>query len=111
MSSAAKPLDRYCLVTVGATVGFEELTKEVLHPSFWQFLSSQGFTALHIQCGPDIPWASTQFSSTKDELPAGFKVDVFDVKSNLLKEEMMLCQAADGRRAVGLVISHAGEHA
>lgn len=109
MTSDSKLLDRYCLVTVGATVGFEELTKEVLHPSFWQFLRAQGFTALHVQCGPDVPWASAQFSSHKDQLPSGFLVDVFDVKSNLLKDEMVLCQASGGQRDIGLVISHAGE--
>lgn len=109
MTTNSKIIQRYCLVTVGATVGFEELTKEVLQPAFWQFLSSQGFTALHVQCGPDIPWATDQFSNHKTELPSGFHIDVFDVKNNLMKEEMALCQAQQGQRAQGLVISHAGQ--
>ncbi|KAK2612324.1 N-acetylglucosaminyldiphosphodolichol N-acetylglucosaminyltransferase catalytic subunit alg13 [Conoideocrella luteorostrata] len=109
-SSNSNPSDlqRYCLVTVGATVGFAALTKEVLQPPFWKYLNSQGFTALHIQCGPDITWASAQFSSHKDQLPAGFHVDVFDVKGSLVKDEMMLCKYRSGDRAQGLVISHAG---
>ena len=109
MTPISNNIDRYCLVTVGATVGFEELTRIVLQPPFWRFLSEQGFTALHIQCGPDITWASSQFSQLKDDLPANFDVDVFDVKNNLLKDEMILCQARDVQRATGLVISHAGE--
>ncbi|KAG8418175.1 N-acetylglucosaminyldiphosphodolichol N-acetylglucosaminyltransferase catalytic subunit alg13 [Metarhizium acridum] len=108
MASSSSAIERYCLVTVGATVGFEELTKEVLQSAFWQFLREQGFTALHVQCGPDIPWASARSSDQKEELPRGFEVDVFDVRNNLMKEEMVLCQALPGQRAQGLVISHAG---
>lgn len=110
MTTDSGILDRYCLVTVGATVGFEELTKQVLQPAFWQFLSSQGFTELHIQCGPDISWASAIFSDQKGQLPQGFQIDVFDVKNNLMKDEMVLCQARAGERAQGLVISHAGTY-
>ena len=104
----AKGLEKYCLVTVGATVGFRKLTKEVLEPTFWAFLVSLGFTALHVQCGPDMPWASTLYTSKQDQLPSGFQVDVFDSKKNLQKEEMMLCKAQDGSRAQGLIIAHAG---
>ncbi|OAQ61951.1 glycosyltransferase family 1 protein [Pochonia chlamydosporia 170] len=110
MTTDSSILDRYCLVTVGATVGFEELTKQVLQPAFWQFLSSKGFTELHIQCGPDISWASAIFSDQKGKLPQGFQIDVFDVKNNLMKDEMVLCQARAGERAEGLVISHAGTY-
>ncbi|QPH04205.1 hypothetical protein C2857_001029 [Epichloe festucae Fl1] len=101
-------LERYCLVTVGATVGFKALTKEVLQPSFWEFLHSQDFTALHVQCGPDVTWATAVFAEHKHKLPPGFQVEVFDIKHNLLKDEMVLCQARQGQRAPGLVISHAG---
>ncbi|KHN96972.1 UDP-N-acetylglucosamine transferase subunit alg13 [Metarhizium album ARSEF 1941] len=101
-------LKRYCLVTVGATVGFQELTKQVLQAAFWQFLSEQGFTALHVQCGPDVPWASVRLANQKEKLPEGFEVDVFDVRNNLMRDEMVLCQARPGQRAQGLVISHAG---
>ncbi|KAK5987116.1 UDP-N-acetylglucosamine transferase subunit alg13 [Cladobotryum mycophilum] len=101
-------LERYCLITVGATVGFKELTGEALQPAFWQFLDSRGFTHLHIQCGPDVSWASTKLASLENEIPSGLKVDVFDVRKNLMKEEMVLCKAVDGQRALGLIISHAG---
>lgn len=108
MTATSRPLECYCLVTVGATVGFEELTRVVLEPAFWGFLQSEGFTALHIQCGPDVPWASAKLSELKDELPSDFEIDVFDVKNNLMLEEMILCKPIEGRRVQGLVISHAG---
>ncbi|KPM46246.1 hypothetical protein AK830_g381 [Neonectria ditissima] len=105
---SAKILDRYCLTTVGATVGFKELTAAVLQPSFWKFLSSEGFTELHVQCGPDLPWAAVELASREDEVPAGLSISIFDVRKNLMKEEMSLCKALDGKRRQGLVISHAG---
>ncbi|KAG5929518.1 hypothetical protein E4U53_002435 [Claviceps sorghi] len=108
MPGTPSGLERLCLVTVGATVGFEILTRQVLEPSFWAFLHSQGFTALHVQCGPDVTWASALHDQHRDKLPPGFQVDVFAARQNLLKEEMVLCQARGGQRAPGLVISHAG---
>ena len=107
----SQSLDRYCLVTVGATVGFKRLTQEVLRPAFWSFLASKGFTILHVQCGPDIAWAKDQLLSSlgDDEVSKGLAVDVFDSRKNLLKEEMTLCKAAKGLRSQGLVISHAGK--
>ncbi|KAG6035062.1 hypothetical protein E4U41_006255, partial [Claviceps citrina] len=110
MPSPSSGLDRYCLVTVGATVGFPSLTKAALEPSFWAFLRSQDFTALRLQCGPDLPWAAAALHARlrDDHLPPGFRVDVFDSRQNLLREEMALCQARGGERAPGLVISHAG---
>lgn len=108
MTATSKPLERCCLVTVGATVGFKELTEAVLQPPFWKYLQTEGFTSLRIQCGPDIPWASTSISELKDEVPSGLEIEVFDVRKNLMSEEMMLCKAVAGRRRLGLVISHAG---
>ncbi|KAM5352347.1 hypothetical protein ACJ41O_005070 [Fusarium nematophilum] len=108
MATASDYRDRFCLVTVGATVGFKKLTDSVLQPSFWKFLHSQGFTKLHIQCGPDVAWASAELASRKDDIPTGFTIDVFDVRKNLMKDEMTLCKAVDGKRHLGLVISHAG---
>ncbi|KAG6000469.1 hypothetical protein E4U43_001594 [Claviceps pusilla] len=108
MPSHPSGLERYCLVTVGATVGFPALTRQVLEPSFWAFLRSQDFTALHVQCGPDVTWAAALYAQHQDELPPEFQVDVFDAKQNLLKEEMVLCQERREQRAPGLVISHAG---
>lgn len=108
MSEKKGHIDRYCLVTVGATVGFKELTTAVLHPSFWEFLSSRGFTQLHVQCGPDVPWATAELASHKDEVPSSLSISVFDVTKNLMKDEMTLCKAVDGERRQGLVISHAG---
>ncbi|KAF9779100.1 hypothetical protein IL306_002473 [Fusarium sp. DS 682] len=101
-------LKRVCLVTVGATTGFRKLIESVLQPSFWQYLRSQEFTELRIQCGPDIPWASEQLANLKDDALPGLSIDLFDVKKNLMKEEMFLCKDINGKRQLGLVISHAG---
>ncbi|KAL7896494.1 glycosyltransferase family 28 C-terminal domain-containing protein [Trichoderma sp. SZMC 28014] len=101
-------LQRYCLVTVGATVGFKKLTEQVLLPAFWRFLSSEGFTSLRIQCGPDIGWATTLLDNHNADIPEGLRVDVFEATKNLMKDEMSLCRAESGLRSTGLVISHAG---
>lgn len=102
-------LQRYCLVTVGATVGFKKLTEQVLQPAFWRFLSSEGFTSLRIQCGPDIAWATTLLNNHNADIPEGLRVDVFEATKNLMKDEMLLCRAESGLRSTGLVISHAGK--
>ncbi|KAJ6440404.1 glycosyltransferase family 1 protein [Purpureocillium lavendulum] len=108
MTADEPPSGRFCLITVGATVGFEQLTKAALEPPFWQFLGDNGFSNLRIQCGPDVSWAATQVSQLEKEIPAGFSVDVFDVRKNLMLEEMALCKPIKGQRAQGLIISHAG---
>lgn len=108
MSAASNSLERNCLVTVGATVGFLELTEAVLQPAFWRFLRSKGFTALRVQCGPDIAWANAKLSELADEVPPGLDVDIFDVTRNLMQDEMTLCKAVSGKRQQGLVVSHAG---
>ncbi|KAF4952308.1 hypothetical protein FGADI_6846 [Fusarium gaditjirri] len=100
-------LDRVCLVTVGATTGFGKLVESVLQPSFWQYLNSQRFTQLRVQCGPDLVWASKQLADRKDNIPSGLCIDLFASKKNLMKEEMSLCKDT-GKRQLGLVISHAG---
>lgn len=105
---AAPQLERTCLVTVGATVGFKKLVDTVLLPSFWQYIASQGFTQLHIQCGPDVAWVSKQLRRVKNDIPSELTIDIFDVKKNLMKEEMTLCKDVAGKRQLGLVISHAG---
>jgi beta-1,4-N-acetylglucosaminyltransferase len=110
MVSSSESLQRNCLVTVGATVGFKALTEQVLKPSFWEYLRTKKYTTLHIQCGPDVSWASSVLKERKNEIPSGLEIDVFDVRNNLMKEEMVLCKAVDGLRAGGLVISHAGKH-
>lgn len=104
----ASSLRRVCLVTVGATAGFRALIDSVLSPEFWQCIASQGFTELHVQCGPNAVSASNQLSLSKDQVPSGLIIDVFDVKKNLMKEEMILCKKLEGKRELGLVISHAG---
>ncbi|RBR13830.1 uncharacterized protein FIESC28_08037 [Fusarium coffeatum] len=104
----ASSLRRVCLVTVGATAGFRALIDSVLSPEFWQYIASQGFTELHVQCGPDAVSASKQLALSKDQVPSGLIIDVFDVKKNLMKEEMILCKRLEGKRELGLVISHAG---
>ncbi|KAH7223552.1 glycosyltransferase family 28 C-terminal domain-containing protein [Fusarium oxysporum] len=101
-------LDRVCLVTVGATTGFGKLVESVLQPSFWQYMNSQRFTQLRVQCGPDLAWASKQLADRKVNIPSGLCIDLFASKKNLMKEEMSLCKDADGKRQLGLVISHAG---
>lgn len=104
----AKTHSRYCLVTVGATVGFEELTATALQPSFWYFLQSQGFTHLRIQCGPEAPAAQKKLNLLEDEVLDALEITVFDVRKNLMKEEMMYCKKMEDSRSLGLVISHAG---
>ncbi|KYK60378.1 UDP-N-acetylglucosamine transferase subunit alg13 [Drechmeria coniospora] len=108
MMANSTAIERYCLVTVGATVGFKELTTAVLEPGFWQFLRSKNFTNLRIQCGPDIPWVSAKLSERKEETPEGLDIVAFDVRRNLMTEEMALCSPDPGRRVQGLIISHAG---
>ncbi|RGP64061.1 beta-1,4-n-acetylglucosaminyltransferase [Fusarium longipes] len=105
---ALSHFSRVCLVTVGATAGFKILIDSVLSPNFWKYIVSQGFTELHVQCGPDVVSASKQLSTIKDEVPPGLIVDIFDAKKNLMKEEMILCKDVEGKRQLGLVISHAG---
>jgi beta-1,4-N-acetylglucosaminyltransferase len=109
MAKYAVSLDRYCLVTVGATVGFPDLTDTALQPELWAYLSSHGFTELRIQCGPDLPRATTQLNARKDEIPSGLSISIFDVRKNLMEEEMTLCKPIPGKRCRGLVISHAGK--
>ncbi|KAM4065628.1 UDP-N-acetylglucosamine transferase subunit alg13 [Hirsutella rhossiliensis] len=110
MTPPSDPPERHCLVTVGATVGFRALTQQVLDPAFWAFLRSRAFTTLHVQCGPDVSWASARLSELlrEDEGRDDFSVDVFDVKANLMSDEMMRCKGQDRFRIQGLVISHAG---
>ncbi|KAK7220607.1 hypothetical protein V2G26_008610 [Clonostachys chloroleuca] len=108
MTASSKQLERCCLATVGATVGFPKLTNTVLEEKFWEHIRAQGFTSLRIQCGPDLPWASEYLSSHKDQIPPGLKVEVFGLSKNLMLEEMTLCKAVAGKSHQGLVISHAG---
>ncbi|KAJ4157178.1 N-acetylglucosaminyldiphosphodolichol N-acetylglucosaminyltransferase catalytic subunit alg13 [Fusarium falciforme] len=108
MTSDSNPTGRFCLVTVGATVGFRKLTEAALDSTFWKYLVSQGFTELHVQCGPDAAWASKELIARKDDAPRGLNIDIFDMRKNLMKEEMTLCKPLDGKRQLGLVISHAG---
>lgn len=110
MPKNSRSLERFCLVTVGATVGFKELTESVLEPGFWEFLKAQNFTHLHIQCGPDIPWAGAKLATLTEEAPTNLVIEIFDVRKNLMKEEMILCKALNNQREEGLVISHAGMH-
>jgi beta-1,4-N-acetylglucosaminyltransferase len=108
MAATTDPSEQFCLVTVGATVGFKSLVQEVIHPEFWNFLRSKGFTHLRIQCGPDIPWAAMRLASFQHESPKGLEVQVFETSKNLMKEEMTLCQSKPGARRQGIIISHAG---
>lgn len=106
--AAAKGTKRYCLVTVGATVGFRKLTAAVLEPDFWRHLASHGFTELRVQCGPDEAWAAAKVASQKDAVPASFSIETFASRNNLLMEEMILCKALANERSKGLIIGHAG---
>lgn len=110
MTATSKTLARNCLVTVGATVGFEQLTRTVLEPSFWHYLRTLGFTELRIQCGPDIEWAAASLAERMANAPSGLSVVAFGVRKNLMTEEMTLCKPLSGKRYQGLVISHAGSY-
>ncbi|KAM3466076.1 hypothetical protein MY5147_003837 [Beauveria neobassiana] len=106
--AAAKGTRRYCLVTVGATVGFKKLTAAVLEPDFWRHLAGHDFTELRVQCGPDSSWAAAKVESQKDEIPAPLTIQIFASRNNLLMEEMILCKASGDERSKGLIIGHAG---
>ncbi|TQV92045.1 hypothetical protein V2A60_004351 [Cordyceps javanica] len=99
---------RYCLVTVGATVGFRKLTAAVLEPDFWRHLAGHGFTELRVQCGPDEAWAAARVESQKDQVPESFSIETFASRNNLMTEEMILCKALGTERSKGLIIGHAG---
>ncbi|RCI08373.1 hypothetical protein L249_8835 [Ophiocordyceps polyrhachis-furcata BCC 54312] len=101
-------MERHCLVTVGATVGFRALLEAVLEPSFWLFLKAESFTTLHIQAGPDARWANSRVAAVRHEMPPGFDVEVFDLTADLMRDQMLRCKARDKVRERGLVISHAG---
>ncbi|OAQ99776.1 hypothetical protein LLEC1_05140 [Akanthomyces lecanii] len=106
--AAPERTKRYCLVTVGATVGFRTLTAAVLEPDFWRHLAAHGFTELRVQCGPDEPWAAASVASQREAIPASFSIEVFASRDNLLMEEMALCKASGNDRSKGLIIGHAG---
>lgn len=108
--AAAKGTKRFCLVTVGATVGFRKLTAAVLEPDFWRHMAAHGFTDLRVQCGPDEPWAAARVESQKEDIPTSFSIKVFASRDNLMMEEMTLCKASGNDRSKGLIIGHAGEH-
>lgn len=99
--------ERHCLVTVGATAGFKSLIETVLLPGFWKHLASEGFTSLHIQCGPDQPFAVATIKSMEKDIPAGLTIKSFELCKDLLNEEMKLCKPGTNRKQ-GLIISHAG---
>lgn len=109
MEEDPSSLDRHCLVTVGATTSFPDLTNVALRPEFWTDLRFRGFTELRIQCGPDLPRATAELDAKQEQVPVGLAVSVFDVRKNLMEEEMTLCKPSPGQRRRGLVISHAGE--
>ena len=54
MTSDSDQVGRFCLV--GTAVGLKKLPETAPDPTFWKYpdLISQGFTELHIQCGPDV---------------------------------------------------------
>lgn len=106
---AAKTVERCCLVTVGATVGFRKLAAAVLEPDFYGHLASHGFTELRVQCGPDESWAVARLESQKEAVPASISITAFSSRKNLLMEEMILCKAQGNERSKGLIIGHAGE--
>ncbi|OAA77240.1 Glycosyl transferase, family 28 [Akanthomyces lecanii RCEF 1005] len=106
--AAAKGTKRYCLVTVGATVGFRKLTAAVLEPDFWRHMAAHGFTDLRVQCGPDEPWAAARVESQKEDIPTSFSIKVFASRDNLMMEEMTLCKGSGNDRSKGLIIGHAG---
>ncbi|KAI6784454.1 uncharacterized protein J7T54_006499 [Emericellopsis cladophorae] len=67
-------MEKNCLVTVGATVGFPDLTRAALEPAFWGHLASRGFTSLRIQCGPDIDWATSDLASKRHLSKEGYAI-------------------------------------
>ncbi|KAK0708383.1 hypothetical protein B0H67DRAFT_496124 [Lasiosphaeris hirsuta] len=103
----ASTLPRRCLVTIGATAGFQPLLAEVITPQFLSSIAGKGFENLDVQCGPDLDWFRDQLKEIPDEQRYGVKIDCFAITSNLT-EYMVACRRLPGVREHGCIISHAG---
>lgn len=104
-------LEKHCLVTVGATVGFRPLVDEVLHPDFLLALKSLGYTQLYVQCGPDKDHGGSLVAALPPpEQYSGkpFKIFVLGYTQDMMAY-MRSCASKEGARAEGLVICHAGK--
>ncbi|UQC84731.1 uncharacterized protein CLUP02_10227 [Colletotrichum lupini] len=103
----ATPLERHCLVTVGATARFTQLLTEVLSAAFLDHVTSNRYTHLTLQCGKDYAEFSRQMlPPLLNEYP-GIEITAFDFVDDLTTE-MVKCRAQAGVREAGVVICHAG---
>jgi len=96
-----------CFVTVGATAGFRPLLEEVASPAFLKALAEMGFTALTVQCGPDLAWFEAKVAGLGPGELHGIEVAAFDLTNNM-QQYMVACRSERGVRLPGCIISHAG---
>ncbi|PQE17264.1 udp-n-acetylglucosamine transferase subunit alg13 protein [Rutstroemia sp. NJR-2017a BVV2] len=101
------PPAKQAFVTIGATAGFEALITETLSPLVLQTFVKEGYTKLRLQVGALIDNFDTM--RPKDDAAFGLEIEAFDFDRSGLGQEMRSCQAKNGTRSEGIVISHAGK--
>ncbi len=98
---------RRCFVTVGATAGFRQLLDEVTSPDFLHVLSSLGFGAMDIQCGPDINRVQQRLQEIPEGHTQGIRINPFAF-TDKIKDYMLQCRSEKDVRLPGCIIAHAG---
>ncbi|KAL0942190.1 UDP-N-acetylglucosamine transferase subunit alg13 [Colletotrichum truncatum] len=91
---------------VGATARFTQLLTEVLDPTFLDFLASNHYTHLTLQCGKDYEEFSRNILPALAPRWPSLEITAFDFVDDLTTE-MTKCRASSGRET-GAVICHAG---
>ncbi|KAI9805641.1 MAG: N-acetylglucosaminyldiphosphodolichol N-acetylglucosaminyltransferase catalytic subunit alg13 [Piccolia ochrophora] len=97
------PRSRPCLVTIGATAGFNSLISATLHPTFLAALRDAHYTELIIQYGKEGQAIFNGYLSRLSNTDFGVKITGYD-----FKEKGMMLHMAKIRDKGGVVISHAG---
>ncbi|SPN99558.1 uncharacterized protein DNG_02410 [Cephalotrichum gorgonifer] len=101
----APSLNRYCLVSVGATAPFTPLVSAAFDPAFLTALIEAGYTRLVVQAGSDA--AQFRDIALRFAHPS-LKIDCFDFVDEL-RAVMVLCRGDGGvSRDTGVGICHAG---
>ncbi|KAI8948425.1 hypothetical protein F4801DRAFT_459050 [Xylaria longipes] len=104
-------LARTAFVTIGATASFRNLLQEVLSSKFLTTLRSLNFTDLVVQCGPDLEYFDT-IRPDHAQTSYGVKITTFSYAPDLKQYYLQASQGdgndGNGKRARGVIISHAG---
>ncbi|KAK4134006.1 glycosyltransferase family 1 protein [Trichocladium antarcticum] len=98
---------RHCFATVGATAGFRALLEELSTPGFLQSLAAHGFTALDVQCGPDLEFFRDRIVNLSNEETHGVAIRYFGY-TETMRAHMLACRGELDVRLSGCVIAHAG---